>query len=734
MANPSILYYFRVKYSEKSMQPEKFNNVQEEPGDVTSLTFVRNAISNTSSYSILTINIPIEYFTQLQYYISSGIFPHVQCQLEMIDSNKRSCSDHPTGNNILSKPIIDKEFKMIYIKELEKPNPEKRVIHCLIIMSDPLLHFLSTRLTFNKILKGTPFDYLTEYESYLNTQFPNVFTFHKFAEEDLKINHQYSQILLKPESDIQIPRMLINWYKVYNTPSLYFFDEFKFDKSTTSPINCYLFNIASVNSYNKVQNIRDLDAGGMDEYTITQNLETSYSMVDPNSKLLTPITNMHVYDFNAFHIGTNTPNEQNYCPDYEVEINTDKYFTDDIREISVIKQRESLVNKTEVQTSIDLYSPDTAKLANTRYIETREMYKNITSIEQYSFTNTAFELIIFGNRYNLNIIDGEDNEDREQYVYIPISIINTFHRTVGSEPILTHTSKVQFLKFLSSYKDEQPDYTQPTVTINKKAVQPANTNSDKLKEESSKVDDLLKSAKNIQCNKDILENKDGIKDKLRQYIKTKSEFGRNSHAPTEKQIDQIIEAAAKTENPHYTLATISKESHFLTNKNNAGLNSDGSVDYGLMQINVPKGANPAALYGKYGVKTVEDLYNPEINIRIGLDKMYSTPPKNRGRTQEARDFYNSLSDIEKNAVVYGGATTLDGMKFVKAYIAYSYQDLKQFIGTELKPDPSCLENNMYKGDISYMDLSEIKSNIQDWAVSHNKPNVHGPSSYTTRLS
>ncbi len=747
-------YYLRVKYSERSEDPASRIGVKddkkEEPGDVTSFVCVRNAIGNTASFSILTIQLPIEYFLQAQTYITHGTFPQVVFELYLIDTKDKSCKEYPFGKPVLKNPIMKKELQMVYIKELESTDPEKRIIHALIILNDPLLYSLGTKLTYNKVIRGKPIDYLTSYENFLSGIYnkkgsPPTFKFHKITNEKFITKSNMKQMLIKPKVDLQIPKMLISWYKVYQTPTTYFFDEYRYDKDNQAAINCYLLNFGDIEAFEKGPNFRENKDSKVEENQASQNIEKSFPLIDPNSSLLTPITKLNVYDYNMHYIGASFLNENFKLPFYTNILENAEYLNQtnsSPREVNMREQRNELMHNANINTFIDLYSPDNSKLATERYTLTKETYKNIPTIETFSFTNTFFETFQFGKRYNLNLIDLiETEKEYEQFVFTPVCIVNIFHRASANEPVLKHTARIQFAKFNDSVLKDKADlnYNEKITNNAGKNIDskpgketPANVGADNKTEEqkgADKVDDAIKKAQNIKCNQDIIDNKDNIKDKLKSYIKTKSKGSK--HPPSDAEIDKIIENAAKSENPHLVISTIAKESGFQPGIDNKGTNPNASIDHGLMQVNIPAGSSAAQQFGKYGITNTQQLYDVDTNMKIGMDRLFVPPPSKRGKNAEAQAFYDSCSDVEKSKIVYGGATSLTGMKFVLANMSYAYQDLTNYLGgTELKPtDPSCAQNSTYKGDIRNLSISEINEWNKNWGEVNNK-NVSNKTGFT----
>jgi len=149
----------------------------------------------------------------------------------------------------------------------------------------------------------------------------------------------------------------------------------------------------------------------------------------------------------------------------------------------------------------------------------------------------------------------------------------------------------------------------------------------------------LKTTRKEHIRGDFYSYLEGFKPKIRKEI-----FFENIYSSPVKNLvnrEYIKEIARKKANKYgvplnIVLAIIEKESSFNPKAYNK--NKDGTEDVGLMQINFQHNKK---LMKEYGVNSPEELYEPELNVELGVRILYENF-KRYGSWELAVKAYNGI--------------------------------------------------------------------------------------------
>ena len=398
--------------------------------DIGSFTSLRTPITKTGSFASLTVNIKYEDYANLQETISRNQYPNVDIECWI-------CKNEDLHGDIYPPKVEDvffKQYKAISIKALEAVKFQAPYILCNLILTNTVLLYMQSTNGFNKILEDiTPLDALKEYESWASSTFGSgAFQFTKIGDTFEQNTWKYEQILTRNSTDLMIPNVLINHYKMWQTFGYYFFDDFRFDAESSADITGYLINLGSKELFPTV-----------DVY--------KYGDVAMGSKL---IHESILHDpFNALY----QKNPSIITKNYEMQFGFRKAtgtreipkVTADVSQGTHSSERGSAIIKTSISLSpvqpteeTMIYAPDDHQKSLERFDKiSKQLRDDMMSIETYYMRDSSLDFLQFGKRYNFNPLD------INAYDYIPISICNMFVRDTGKMPILVHNMKFQVFRY-----------------------------------------------------------------------------------------------------------------------------------------------------------------------------------------------------------------------------------------------------------------------------------------------
>lgn len=400
--------------------------------DVMSFTVIRSPFEKTGSYAIITLTLSIEHYIGVYEHISRNNYPDCQVHCYIVRNQMERGTNAPGR----VEDLFQKQYKVISFKAMEDFNYNAPYIKVTAFLINPILFFMQTTNGFNKILEDkTALEALKEYEGWLTSQFgARAFQFEHVGEQVQLNGFKYEQILTRNATDLMIPTMLINHYKMWNKFGYYFFDDFRLDADSNADICAYLVNLGDKNQF------KPFDRFKYGDFTIGLRLMNQYPLHDP---------------FNALYQKNPSVNTQNYDMQFGFRKSTGSRSTPQVNVDKQSGQHGSSAGSSIIKSSISvksgkpteetlIYAPDDHASALNRFNSIgQQLRDDMLSAETYILHDSSPDYLQFNRRYNLNQFDSKS------YTYIPSTICNTFVRDAGRVPMLTHHARFQVFRYRS---------------------------------------------------------------------------------------------------------------------------------------------------------------------------------------------------------------------------------------------------------------------------------------------
>ena len=376
----------------------------EEFTDVAAMSVIRTAFMHTSSYTILNLSVRTMVYLALQTAIEKSEFPEMEITCHLLDTSKPSASSAGIKVGLRKEILFTKTYKAI-------------------------------KCTTHELLGKTTLDILKDYESHLTSLFGDIFDFKKIGDGTEVNDFSYEQILIRLENDLCIPNWLQQTYKIFNTPAIYFFDEFRIDDSSTKDITAYLINFGNKDDFKKI-NIMDEK---YHDIFMANKFVKNFQIGDVFNETFTENPTVNVkcqsgqFWYKKSEGQTQAPKGQQTTMSFSIDQRT-------YSAVQAIKPLMSGVQPTEHKT---VYAPeDTYDNAIKRYSNANMLLKkDITHATVWTLKDSNLDFIQFGNSYLLNVME------KSQFRHTPIGIVNQFVRESGMYPYLIHNCIYQTLAF-----------------------------------------------------------------------------------------------------------------------------------------------------------------------------------------------------------------------------------------------------------------------------------------------
>lgn len=315
---------------------------------------------------------------------------------------------------------------------------DKQSMHARLLLVHPIIYYLGQTNSYNKIVKDkTALDMLEGFNSFLKSNFGEIFDFNKIGDDVKQNKYIYDEILIKSANDLNVPSYLIHNYKINNSLSFYFYDNFYLKDTFKKEIVNHYINIFDFNKFLQVDVEEYTDMMGFTQFI--KEIEVSDFNKDISDKGSQRII-FNERNIRMFHekdpVTVDLPKKK---PGGELESNYNE-----TRNLS-FEQDGSETTKTYDSSSrySTIYCPDSSENGRERFNTAREtMDDKIKSIDSYQFNYCLPDFPQFGEIYNL--FEGNTIDD---YLITPINIVNIFKRKSGKEPDLDHMSKSLFIHF-----------------------------------------------------------------------------------------------------------------------------------------------------------------------------------------------------------------------------------------------------------------------------------------------
>lgn len=406
---------------------------------------IRSPINKTSSFATMTITLNPMIYTALQDSIARNTYPDVKIECWIVKNQDKSGSEYPPK----VEDAFEKAYMCISLQLLESATAQTPFLNATLILINPILLYLQGTNGFNQICENvTSLDVLKKYESWLQTMFTgNAFQFEKVGENYGLNSWSYEQILTRNSTDLIIPSVLINQYKMWDTFGYYFFDDFRFDKGATADITGYLINLGDKNQF-PTFNIYDYPdlAFGLRPVDIKPLHDPFNALYQKNTSIITKS--------NEMQFGFRKATGKRSLP--VVQVSRQDGTRASKSGSSIIKTTITSTKEVEPTEETMIYAPDDHSAALNRFDKiSKQLKDDILTCEKYYLKDSSFDYIQFGKRYNL------DANNVDVYDYVPITICNFFIKEQGNIPVLIHNSQIQFFRYRPDEyipRPEQPQY------------------------------------------------------------------------------------------------------------------------------------------------------------------------------------------------------------------------------------------------------------------------------------
>jgi hypothetical protein len=305
-----------------------------------------------------------------------------------------------------------------------------------------LVFYLATHRRYNRqFFNVTAFDALQKLEENIKSELKDGIHFNfKYVPKPVINKHIYESVLITGKCDLFSPLHILENYKLAQVPTYYFYDDFYYDDKMKSEGTC-VFTIAKVNQ---------------DQFTKLDITDKKYvdfvQSFDPTPLIHQLVDKTRFFDnpTSQYNFLLRTKNQLvQFSQELQSKVATSKTvgtFKNDPKDYDRFDSTQFENIATQIKKGANnllrLYAPDTKENALERFEKTsnlfREQYQAI-----YTFKNckTFFDVLQFNRIFNLDITD------LKNFNYLPIGIINRFHKLNSPENIYTHTCSFQMLKF-----------------------------------------------------------------------------------------------------------------------------------------------------------------------------------------------------------------------------------------------------------------------------------------------
>lgn len=411
--------------------------------DISSFNVIRAPYVKTGSFAILNLTLDFRHYLALYDNISRNQYPECKVYCYIV----KNYNDYGNAKPPKVEDVFVKNYKVLNIQPLESFNYNSPFILCNIILSHPVLLYMQTTNGYNEILEDkTTLEALQAYEKWLPGVFGSgAFQFEHVGEQYALNKFKYEQILTRNATDLMIPTVLINNYKMWDTFGYYFFDDFRLDSGAKADITGWLVNLGDKNQF------KPIDIYSYGDFTMGLKMITQTPLHDPFNALYqrTPSITTKNYEM-QFSFRKSTQNRE--VPQITVDVQGGEHGS----AVGTSIIRSSFATKSEKPTEETvIYAPDEHVAGMNRFDRmSQQLRDDMTAIETYFIRDSAIDYLQFNRRYNLNQANPND------YSFIPSCICNLFIRDTGKVPILVHHARFQVFR----YRDDESTPTKYDAT------------------------------------------------------------------------------------------------------------------------------------------------------------------------------------------------------------------------------------------------------------------------------
>lgn len=375
--------------------------------DVIYYVVYRLPMVYTSSFSRLSIMLPPNIIQNINELIGQSKYPHV-----FIDIYS---PDDLTGSRI--NLICSKPYRIINtIGEYNITSPKQLIT---LQLCNSVLYKMSTTFTFDKLIENkTGKEILDTYHEFIKIIYGDVFNIHYKCDLNNFFNHKYEQTIFHDNSDLLIPKNIIQSRCPSKFFPVYFFDDFYFGNTENNLINIFYLDFTDLNSHDQATNFSNLiesifnieskkiipfgdNSKSLDKF----NEYTSKTYIDLENMVSIPLQKQKGKNFTFI----NSTNELLIHPNKTI-YNNDVTFGNDL----IIDQSNFEMN---------LHFSDSINNIHERIQNCYNFFKDgPRSVRYVTTTYGLLDWVHFGFKYAI------DPQTPQDYRFIPFNIINIFKR------------------------------------------------------------------------------------------------------------------------------------------------------------------------------------------------------------------------------------------------------------------------------------------------------------------
>lgn len=403
--------------------------------DINSWVIFRCPLAKTSSYAIIDFQIQSLKASHLSSDIAVGKFPEIKVRTYIVDSTVSKFGNTP-GERVID--LGYRNYIAIFASTNEHSAINSEYSQLTLYLVNPILYYLNSTNSYNKILENiNGLGIITGFEGYLKSTFgARTFDFIKVGESTNKNEFLYEQILIRLENDLQIPTWAIQIYKVFNSYSFYFFDDFKIDESTKSDIVGFLINIGDIKVFPKYESLLDAKIADV----VIGNKFISATPIGDRFKRLDQTSTSMIFKGANCEFSYKKAEGQAQVPTTNIS-NSKSQKLGLGRSVKSVEPSLSIQSKPPTHQTL-IYAPDDISNSKSRLEKSKlDLKENIEGVYRYYMRDAHLDFLQFGKSYNLSPLTPHE------YIYTPINIVNIFIRDSGKVPILVHNMHYQMLKF-----------------------------------------------------------------------------------------------------------------------------------------------------------------------------------------------------------------------------------------------------------------------------------------------
>ena len=417
--------------------------------DVLFFTIQRFGFVKSCPMVVTHVNLPPVLIAQLKQQESMNKHTMVNVKIYQVDTENK---------NKLKNLVIERNYEVNRIKEKSDPSIEKnQTTTCELVLYNPTLVKMDQQYTFNKIENTkTPYEVLQDFESHITSTYGDNFESKHILGK--KNEFKYEQIVTQPSDqkinlpnraefkfmckhDSDVPLYLNYKYKIDNSLSFYFFDDF--DLKSKKEISRVFIALYDKNKFEKFKVSNQQDIAKQSQITAT------YAFRDV-SGLLTPGESTSTYKLiNGEFKNDKQQSASSIKSNTQVPGQGSTAGGDPSRTYNVQKTTETQHQIPTKKTQSINQVPDSDSGNSERNDAAHKVFsEKISQVDAFTTRNCGFDFLRFGVLYAFN--EKRPNE----YLHTPIAISNIFKRENDKETVLGHTAKFLAVKFSAESSSE----------------------------------------------------------------------------------------------------------------------------------------------------------------------------------------------------------------------------------------------------------------------------------------